>query len=74
MIIKNLKLKFFIYNNIFPVLSWINKMCRHDDNKIFLYCNLSFRDNNRAIYDHLIPIVIMINIRLLYQHQITKNM
>lgn len=54
MIIKNLKLKFFIYNNIFPVLSWINKMCRHDDNKIFLYCNLSFRDNNRAIYDHLI--------------------
>lgn len=54
MIIKNLKLKFFIYNNIFPFLSWINKKCIHDERKILLYCNLSFRDNNRAIYDYLI--------------------
>lgn len=54
MVIKNLKLKFFIYNNVFPVLSWINKVCSHDENKIFLYCNLSFRDNNRAVYDYLI--------------------
>lgn len=54
MIIKNLKLKFFIYRNIFPIFSLINKICRHSDNKILLYCNLSFRDNNKAIYDYLI--------------------
>lgn len=54
MIIKNLKLKFFLYNHIFPLLSKINGMCKHDNTKILLYCNLSFRDNNQAIYNYLI--------------------
>jgi len=54
MIIKNLKIKFFIYNNLFPLLSRINRYCKHDDYKILFYCNLSFRDNNRAVYDCLI--------------------
>lgn len=54
MIIKNLKIKFFIYNNIFPLLSVVNGWMHHKDNSILLYCNLSFRDNNRALYDYLI--------------------
>ena len=54
MIIKNLKLKFFIYNSIFPVLTWINKRLKHNRRQVFLYCNLSFRDNNRALYDYMI--------------------
>lgn len=54
MIIKSLKLKFFIYNNVFPLLSGLNHWCKHNDRKILVYCNLSFRDNNKAIYDYLI--------------------
>jgi len=54
MIIKNLKFKFFLYNHVFPLLTKVNGLCTHRENQIFLYCNLSFRDNNRAIYDYLI--------------------
>lgn len=54
MIIKNLKVKFFLYNNLFPILSKINRLFSHKDSQILLYCNLSFRDNNRAVYEYLI--------------------
>lgn len=54
MVIKNLKIKFFLYNHVFPILSFVNKITKHKENQIFLYCNLSFRDNNRAVYDYLI--------------------
>lgn len=54
MIIRNLKIKFFIYYHVFPVISWINRNCEHSDKNILLYCNLSFRDNNKAIYDYLV--------------------
>lgn len=54
MIIKNLKIKFFFYDRIFPLLSVVNRLFKHKDNKILFYCNLSFRDNNKALYDYMI--------------------
>ncbi|WP_234256069.1 CDP-glycerol glycerophosphotransferase family protein [Phocaeicola dorei] len=36
------------------MLTWINKRLKHNRRQVFLYCNLSFRDNNRALYDYMI--------------------
>ena len=54
MTIKNLKLKLLIVKTVFPFLSWINSLLKHRDNRVLIYCNLSFRDNNKAIYDYMI--------------------
>lgn len=54
MVIKSLKIKFFLNDTVFPILSWVNKFFSHDKNRILIYCNLSLRDNNKAIYDYLI--------------------
>lgn len=54
MMIKNLKIKCFLNNTIFPLLSLLNKLLPHEKKQILLYCNLNFRDNNKAIYDYLI--------------------
>lgn len=39
---------------IWSFLNVINNIIPKDDKKIFLYSNLGFRDNVRAIYDHLV--------------------
>jgi len=54
MIIRNLKLKIFLIKKVFPIFSIINKRLNHKKNIIFFYCNLSFRDNNKALYDYAI--------------------
>ncbi len=54
MIIKNLKLKLCLVKVVFPVLSFINKRINHNKNVILIYNNLSFRDNNLAVYEYLI--------------------
>lgn len=54
MIIKNLKLKLCLVKVVFPVLSFINKHINHNKNVILIYNNLSFRDNNLAVYEYLI--------------------
>lgn len=38
----------------FIPLSWWNKIKRKQDNLIFFYSNLGFRDNVRALYDYMI--------------------
>lgn len=54
MIIKNLKFKLFLADWVFPLLSVINKNINHNKNTVFFYCNLSFRDNNKALYEYMI--------------------
>lgn len=54
MTIKNLKLKLFLANRIFPILSVINRHINHNNHIVFFYCNLSFRDNNLAVYEYMI--------------------
>lgn len=43
--IKNIKLKKFLQNKLFPLFSFINKILPHKDNYILLYSNMGFRDN-----------------------------
>lgn len=54
MVIKNLKIKFFFYDRVFPLLSVLNKLFKHNERKILFYCNLSFRDNNLALFHYMI--------------------
>lgn len=52
--IKNIKLKKFLQNKLFPLFSFINKILPHKDNYILLYSNMGFRDNILALYNYLI--------------------
>ncbi len=52
--IKNIELKLFIANIVFRPLGLLNKVIRHDKQRILLYSNLGFRDNIKALYDFLI--------------------
>lgn len=38
----------------FKPLTWINKIIKKDERRIFFYTNLGFRDNVKAFYDYLI--------------------
>lgn len=53
--IKNVRIKRFLVNYIFPVFSLTNKLIKKDDNSIFIYCaNGELNDNSEAIYNYLI--------------------
>lgn len=52
--ISNVKLKVFLQNTVFALLSVINKRKKHDKETLMLYTNLGFRDNIKALYDFLI--------------------
>ena len=52
--IKNVRLKIFLQDTIFAVLSYLNQRKCHDEKKIMLYSNMGFRDNVKALYDYLI--------------------
>ena len=52
--IRNVKLKVFLQNNIFPIFSWVNKMIEHRQDSIMFYSNMGFRDNIKELYDHLV--------------------
>lgn len=44
----------WLVKRVFPILSFINKHINHNKNVILIYNNLSFRDNNLAVYEYLI--------------------
>lgn len=52
--IKNVAVKVFLQNAIFPLFSWWNLRTVHNKKKIMLYSNMGFRDNVKALYDYLI--------------------
>lgn len=53
--IRDVKLKKFLVNWIFPVFTQINKIVPKDDSVILIYCaNDELNDNSRALYDYLI--------------------
>ena len=52
---RNVKLKKFLVNNIFPVFSLINRILPKDKRKILIYCaNDELIDNSEAVYDYLV--------------------
>lgn len=53
--IKNIKLKSFLVDYIFPVFSLINRIVPKDENTIFFYCaNDELNDNSEAVFNYLI--------------------
>lgn len=53
--IKNVALKSFLVDYIFPVFSAINQILPKDDKAIFFYCaNNELNDNSKALFDYLI--------------------
>jgi len=49
-----LKTKRFLSNTVFKVLSIINKIIRHNPNKVLFYSNVEFRDNNLSLFKYMI--------------------
>lgn len=53
--IKNIKLKRFLVNSIFPVFSLLNHIIPKDDNTVFFYCaNDELNDNTDAVFNYMI--------------------
>lgn len=54
--IRNVALKRFLVDNIFPVFSLVNKFTRKKENQIFLYCaaNGDLSDNSEALFDYMV--------------------
>ena len=53
--IKNVKLKKFLVDFIFPAFSLINHIIPKDDNTIFFYCaNDELNDNSEAVFNYLV--------------------
>lgn len=53
--IRNIRIKRFLVDYIFPVFSYINKIIPKDDRTIFFYCaNDELNDNSEAVFDHLV--------------------
>ena len=53
--IRNVKLKHFLVDNVFPIFSWINKLIVKDDKVIFIYCaNGELNDNSEALFHYLV--------------------
>lgn len=52
--ISNVRLKVFLQEKIFPILSYLNEKLRHDDNIIMFYSNMGIRDNVGALFDYVI--------------------
>ena len=51
---KNIRLKLFLENNVFPLFSAINSWKKHDSKKILFYINSDFRENNKVLFDYMI--------------------
>lgn len=53
--IRNIKLKRFLVNAVFPLFSIVNRCIPKDDKVIFLYCaNDELNDNSEAVFNYLI--------------------
>ena len=54
--IRNVALKRFLVDKIFPVFSLVNKFTRKKENQIFLYCaaNGDLSDNSEALFDYMV--------------------
>ena len=53
--IKNVKLKKFLVDFVFPAFSLINHIIPKDDNTIFFYCaNDELNDNSEAVFNYLV--------------------
>lgn len=52
--IKNVKLKTFLINTIFVILSKINQLIPKKNNRVLLYSNMGFRDNVESLYQFMI--------------------
>lgn len=79
--ISNIKLKKFLQNRIFPILSFVNQKINHNSQIILLYSNLGFRDNIRALFNYIIEsglnnkyrIVCSLNDHQKYNNLVQKN-
>lgn len=80
--IKNIRMKRFLVNNIFPVFSLINKIIPKDDKTIFFYCaNDELNDNSEAVFNYLVEhgynerykIICGVGHPKRYKNRITKN-
>ena len=53
--IRNVIIKRFLVNKVFPVLSILNHIVRKEDNTIFIYCaNDILNDNSEAVFNYLV--------------------
>lgn len=52
--IKNIYVKNILINSIFKLLSTANTWIKKDDQKILIYSDTSFRDNNRYLFNYLL--------------------
>lgn len=52
--ITSIKVKVFISNTFFVFISFVNRLMKHNNNKILFYINLEFRDNTKVLYEYLI--------------------
>lgn len=52
--IKNVRLKLFLSNTVFKIISEINQMIPKDNNLVLLYSNMGFRDNVAYLYDYMV--------------------
>lgn len=53
--IKNVRLKKFLVNKVFPLLTWVNRKMPKDQNNIVFYCaNGELKDNSKELYLYLI--------------------
>lgn len=53
--IRNVKIKRFLVNTVFPLFSLLNKIIPKNDRTIFFYCaNDELNDNSEAVFDYLV--------------------
>lgn len=51
--ITSIKAKKILSNTLFVVISWINKLMKHDPQRVLHYINLEWRDNTKAVFDFM---------------------
>lgn len=51
---KNIRLKVFLENNVLPLFSKLNSIKKHSEDRVLLYINSNFRENNEALFDYML--------------------
>lgn len=51
---KNIKLKMFLENYVMPLISKMNSMTHHQDNRVLFYINSTFRESSKVLFDYMI--------------------
>ncbi|MEY8586572.1 CDP-glycerol glycerophosphotransferase family protein [Phocaeicola sartorii] len=53
-LLQNVRVKLFLQNTIFIVLTWINRFLPHSKKVILLYINTDLRESNKALLDYML--------------------